>query len=61
MSKSKLDTWLAREAEVCGIEGGQGRSGGATLFSAILAAGGALTIVFIGAVVIMGKTFGLLP
>ncbi|OQA78271.1 MAG: hypothetical protein BWY31_04364 [Lentisphaerae bacterium ADurb.Bin242] len=55
-----LDKWLTREADQCGIEGGQGRAGGAVLFSAILATGGALMLTFIGMVIVAGKTFGLL-
>lgn len=55
-----LDKWLAREANQCGIEGGQGRAGGAVLFSAILVAGGTLMLTFIGGVIVFGKTFGLL-
>ena len=55
-----LDHWLYETADECGIEGGQGRAAGAVLFSAILVAGGALMLTFIGGVIVFGKTFGLL-
>ncbi len=54
--KFKLDQWLEAMAADAGIEGGQGRSGAATLFSALLMTGGILTIAFLGGVIILART-----